>query len=306
MSICRAYDKERKGKGERPFDYFEKSFLPRRHFESLDDLNRQISDWLNGVESPDEGNARRHGTTGEVPRERWLEEKEYLIELPTRDLLPRRIEERLLAKDATISVDGTRYTVPARLVEEGVRKVWVSIGEEEFAVQDKTGEVVARHAIQRDKKLVIDEAHYKDIGREARRVRQSREESELVARFSRGQEFLDSLRATLRSIAPIHLREVLALSRRYRPEEVEAALERALEDGTTTAGYVRQLLERRHPTGHLGQIDLEKPRGLTLGVVDPGSSGGYEGIFGDAKPSSSEFTKVKKDNSEADRKENDR
>jgi len=54
--------------------------------------------------------------------------------------LPRRIEERSVEKDATISVDGTRYTVPARLVEDGVRKVWVAIAEEEFVVYAPSGE----------------------------------------------------------------------------------------------------------------------------------------------------------------------
>ena len=167
--ICQSGDKERKGKIERPFGYFETSFLPRRRFHSLEDLNRQIEDWLGGVEFADEGNRRRHGTTNEVPYERWLEEKPFLLELPESDFLPRRIEERHVEKDCTISVDGTRYTVPARLVETGVRKVWVSIGEEDFVVHDPKGEVVARHQIQRDKKLVIDEEHYKGIRRAQQR-----------------------------------------------------------------------------------------------------------------------------------------
>jgi hypothetical protein len=277
--ICKAGDKERKGKVERPFLYFETSFLPRRQFSSLEDLNRQISGWLDGVESPEEGNHRRHGTTDELPYERWLEEKRYLLELPQVDLLARRIEERVVEKDATISVDGTRYTVPARLVEKGVRKLWVSIAEEDFAVHAPSGEVVARHRIERDKKLVINEEHYKGVGRRERRERQSAQERELSERFPSGVKFLCALKSTLRSIAPIHLREILALAARYRRQEVEAALARALQDGTATAGYVRQILERRHPTGHLGQIALETPKGLALGAVDPGAADGYEAIF---------------------------
>ena len=232
------------------------------------------------MEFADEGNRRRHGTTNEVPYERWLEEKPFLLELPESDFLPRRIEERHVEKDCTISVDGTRYTVPARLVETGVRKVWVSIGEEDFVVHDPKGEVVARHQIQRDKKLVIDEEHYKGIRRAQQRVRQSELEAQFLERFSGAEEFLRSLKSTLRSIAPIHLREILALGARYRREEVEKALLRALADGTTTAGYVREILERRHPTAHIGQIATEKPKGLALGTVDPGSAEGYGAIFG--------------------------
>lgn len=280
--ICKPRDAPRKGRVERAFELFETSFLPRRTFRSLEDLNRQIGDWLDGVEFPEEGNRRRHGTTAEVPHERWQEEKRYLLELPETDLVPRRIEERLVAKDATISVEGTLYTVPARLVEEGLRKVWVSIAEEDFAVHDSNGEVIARHRIQRDKKLVIDEEHYKELGRSgraARRERQSALERELVEGFTSGAEFLAAMKSALRSITPIHLREISALRGRYRREEVEAALRRALDDGTPTAGYVRQLLERRHPTGRLGQIELEKPKGLALGQVDPGCADGYGAIF---------------------------
>ena len=71
------------------------------------------------------------------------------------------------------------------------------------------------------------------------------------------------------------------LARRYRREEVEAALERALADGTPTAGYVRELLSRERPTGHIGEVSDEIPRGLSLGSVDPGSSDQYETFFGD-------------------------
>ena len=83
---------------------------------------------------------------------------------------------------------------------------------------------------------------------------------------------------TMRSLTPIHLREILLLGRRYRREDVERALKRALADGTATAAYVRKILERDHP-GPRSAIWAELPRGLSLGAVDPGSSEAYEGIF---------------------------
>ena len=42
---------------------------------------------------------------------------------------------------------------------------------------------------------------------------------------------------------------ILALSRRYRREEVDRALKRALADGTATAAYVRKILECEQPGG---------------------------------------------------------
>ena len=95
IQICRPGDCTRKGKVERPFDFFEKAFLPGRTFHSMEDLNDQIQRWLDGVDFPEEGNHRVHGTTGEVPYERWREEKEYLYELPATDHLPRQVEVRM-------------------------------------------------------------------------------------------------------------------------------------------------------------------------------------------------------------------
>jgi hypothetical protein len=140
--------------------------------------------------------------------------------------------------------------------------------------------LVARHKISKEKgRLIIDEAHYAEIKRRKRARRKPELEREFLERFPGSGDFLECLKETVRSIAPIHLREILALTRRYPKEEVKRALERAVSDATTTAGYVRQLLSRNHPTGHLGNLDKEPPKGLSLGAVDSGDPQGFDGIF---------------------------
>jgi transposase len=277
--ICASRDKERKGKVEKPFRYVEEGFLPQREFQSIEDLNTQLVGWLDGREDPHEGNRRKHGTTGEVPHERWLEEKKLLLPLPPTDRIVRHVEKRLVAKDCTISVLGCLYTVPPHLVEKNRREVWISVGPEDLLVHDDRGEVVATHRLSREKgKLVIDERHYKEIDRRRKHVPRPALQLQLLERFPSATEFLQALERTMRSLTPIHLREILTLARRYKREEVEGALKRALADGTTTAAYVRTLLERDHP-GLRIPLPGELPRGLSLGAVDPGSSEAYEGIF---------------------------
>jgi hypothetical protein len=190
------------------------------------------------------------------------------------------VETRLVKHDCTISVDGNLYTVPARVVERRERQVWVAIGEEDFVVYDKRGELVARHKLSEEKgRLIIDQAHYAGIRRSKRARTRPRLEREFLERFPESEDFLERLKETVRSIAPIHLREILALARRYRRDEVKHALERAVSDATATAGYVRQILSQKHPTGHLGNLDKEPPKGLRLGAVDLGDPHGFEGIF---------------------------
>jgi len=278
--ICEPGHCERKGKVEKPFDYFEKCFLPHRTFHSLDDFNGQLLRWLEGLEEPDEGNHRVHGTTGAVPHERWLEEKKYLYDLPATDHLPRKTETRHVDHDCTISVGGVRYSVPARLVERRDKQVWVAMGEDDLLVYDKGGELVAQHRRPTDgSHLVIDEDHYKEIQRRKHAARLPDLERRFLERFPDAQGFLDGLKATVRSIAPIHLKEILDLVRRYAPEDVAAALREAQAHATTTAGYVRELLSRTRPTGFLRELGKEPPQGLTLGSVDPGDARGYGQIF---------------------------
>lgn len=273
--------KERKGKIERPFEMFETSFLPLRTFVSVDDFNAQLLGWLDGDEDGDEGNHRVHNTTQELPYQRWLEEKTFLFEPPATDLLPRRIEKRLIHKDATISVGSTRYTVPASLAQRRDREVWVSIGSDDPWVYDEKGEVVARHALRREKGgIVIDESHYADLKKRQGRRRVPELERQFIERFPSCEDFLNGMKDTLSSITPIHLREILGLARRYRVEDVREALWTALAHGTPTAGYVRKILSRTHPTGHMGNLASEPPKGLSLGPIDPGNPEGYNAIFG--------------------------
>ena len=280
VEICAPGHKERKGKIERIFLYFETGFLPRRTFESVEDFNTQLRAWLDGLDEPDEGNLRVHGTTQEVPYERWLEERQYLLELPRTDHLPRRVETRRVNHDCTISVLNSLYTVPARLVEKGTREIWVSIGCDDLLVYDKSGNLVAEHKLSEDKgKLVIDESHYEELRRRKTKRPLPELEARFLERFAAAGAFLAGLKRTVRSLAPIHLREILALARRYSREDVNAALARCVADGTTTSGYLRRILEQKHPTGHIGNLDRTVPRGLSLGAVEPGTSNGYQDIF---------------------------
>ncbi len=279
IHICLPRRPQRKGKDERAFDYFEKSFLRGRKFESLEHFNKEVDDWLAGIDDPEEGNLRVHGTTREVPHERWMVERQFLYELPATDHLPRRVEKRVVCKDCTISVLGCRYTVPPRFVG---KDVWVSTGADELLVYDDHGQRIAEHKLSEKKgALVIDEEHYSQISRQRKRLSLPALERRFLELFPGSEEFVSAVKRTMRSIAPIHLKTILALATRYRVESVRQAVVTALDHGTPTAGYVRQLLSRSHPTGHIGEIQHEIPKGLSIGPIDAGEPQAFDEIFDD-------------------------
>jgi len=71
---CRAYRAQTKGKVERPIRYVRENFFYGRTFLNDEDLNCQAEQWLERV-----ANARIHGTTEEVPRERFQREERMAL-----------------------------------------------------------------------------------------------------------------------------------------------------------------------------------------------------------------------------------
>ncbi|MCI0480729.1 MAG: hypothetical protein L0213_03975, partial [Candidatus Dadabacteria bacterium] len=64
--------------------------------------------------------------------------------------------------------------------------------------------------------------------------------------------------------------------------QVDEAMAEAEKHGIFTSTYVEEILNRRHPS-QVGfrsfDEDMEKPKGFSIGELDPGDPGHYDGIF---------------------------
>jgi transposase len=87
---CRPYRAQTKGKVERPIRYVRESFLYGREFLGDGDLDEQRGHWLEDV-----ANARVHGTTKEVPRERFARDERIALQ----PLATRPYRSRVLAPE---------------------------------------------------------------------------------------------------------------------------------------------------------------------------------------------------------------
>jgi hypothetical protein len=279
--ICLPGDKERKGRVERPFRYFETNFLPLRQFGSLKDLRRQLRAWLEGDEGEPSGNFRIHGTTRQRPVDMWHDqEAELLIPLPRVHFLPTRVEQRLVAKDCLISVFGNAFTVPPAYVG---RQVTVLTSPKTIKVFNPAGELIAAHDIPAGKgNMVIDPAHYAQIKRAQRYIPADQLNAFFSEVFPERAAFLHGLKRQLNSIAPIHLQHLRNLLDHFTCRQVDQAIETATRHGIFTVTYVANILKRRFP----GQVALrrfdpqdQKPKGFRLGAVDPGDPRAYGDIF---------------------------
>ena len=142
--VCRVRMPQTKGKVERLVRYVKENFFPGRKFEDLEDLNRQALHWCRTADT------KKHGTTGKIPLHELPQEA--LQPLPTHNVLDRyRWEQRLVARDSTVSFDGIRYGVPWQYAG---REVHVRLRDEQVEIH--CGEtIVSTHKVERKNGSIV-------------------------------------------------------------------------------------------------------------------------------------------------------
>ena len=135
---CRPYRAKTKGKVERTVSYLRDSFFYGRNFRDMDDLNRQVREWLEGT-----ANARVHATTGEIPAVRLPVERSHLLALPESSYVPTITMGRKISRDGYVSYNGNDYSIPEGLVEPEVT-VAATLEEVRFY---QHGQLVAVHPL---------------------------------------------------------------------------------------------------------------------------------------------------------------
>lgn len=259
---CKVRDPNRKGKKEKSFRLVEDDLVKGSEFASWEDLNgRRRPEWLDGT--PLVANNRVHGTTGRVPNEVWLEERPLLVQLPEARFPVHQDDVRVVDQDSTLSIKGTRYTVP----DLANQAVPVRLYALHFEVLDRTGRVVFSRPYaegQEKGRLQLDPSHYPPL-RRAERGAGARLEESFLARFPSLDPFVQGLKLRMKTLAPIQLRQLLRLADRWGEALFLTAVARALEYRRFEAGAVRRILEREHPLP-AGDLDLP-PVGNAAGTA---------------------------------------
>ena len=157
--LCRPYRAQTKGKVESGVKYIRRNFLcglQGREPSGLSDLNAQLRAWVWGV-----ANQRVHGTTHEAVAARWGVDQLSLLPLDGQPPYPYVDDElRKVARDAYVSWQGSRYSVPWLYAG---KQVWVR--ERGEAVEVHYGrDRIAAHGQARHKHLVVTQPeHHRGI-----------------------------------------------------------------------------------------------------------------------------------------------
>jgi hypothetical protein len=154
--LCRPYRAQTKGKVESGVKYVRRNFLcglQGREPASLADLNAELRRWVAEV-----ANQRVHGTTCEQVLLRWEQDRSSLQPVNGLPSYPYADDEqRKVARDAYVSWQGSRYSVPWRYAG---KEVWVREQGREVEVR-YVADLIARHtpAATRHQVLTQSEHH---------------------------------------------------------------------------------------------------------------------------------------------------
>jgi hypothetical protein len=139
--LCRPYRAQTKGKVESGVKYVRRNFLcglQGREPANLADLNAELRRWV-----AEAANQRVHGTTRERVLLRWDEDQFAMQPVNGRAAYPYvDDEQRKVARDAYVSWQGSRYSVPWQCAG---KDVWVRQSERNVEVSYGDS-LIARHA----------------------------------------------------------------------------------------------------------------------------------------------------------------
>lgn len=147
---CAPYRPQTKGKVESGVKYVARNALAGKRFHSWAHLNAWLVEWATTI-----ADQRVHGTTHERPADRFA--REALTPLDGRPPYAfAHVRERVVANDALVSIDGSRYSVPAHLAGTTVT---VREHATDFTIWQRDT-LVATHARQGRQQVVMVPAHY--------------------------------------------------------------------------------------------------------------------------------------------------
>jgi transposase len=157
IRACAPYRARTKGKDERGVGYVKKNAIAGRAFASWAALEAHLAAWARDI-----ADQRVHGTTGEVPIERFRRAEASALR-PVAGTPPFAAARELVRKvqaDCAIEVDGNAYSVPWRLIGERVR---VTLAGEQLRVSHAGQEVAVHQRCAGRFERRIDPLHFEGV-----------------------------------------------------------------------------------------------------------------------------------------------
>lgn len=221
-------------KVERPFWYFEQSFLNGRTFRDRDDLKEQLRKWLTEV-----NDVRKHGTTKRRPIDMYIEEHPFLQPLPANHFDTSLLIHKVVNQESCIYWKCYQYVVPEKYMFELCP---VRITQDHMVVYSPVGEQIACHPLaEKGRKERYVGVHQKPSKKPDLVIADVI--SRLEAFSPEMSEYIEQVKRHKPNSWGHHLRCLLALKINYRVEDILMAVRRAWQYKVFESGAIERFLE---------------------------------------------------------------
>lgn len=261
-----------KGKVESGVGYVKKNFVAGRKFRDFADLELQAREWLNRV------NQRIHGTTKEIPEERFQKEKEHLLALQAKDYdvtQPIRVKAY---RDCYVRFDGNYYSVPAKYI---FLPLILRADKCEIKIFYQQSCIAIHKRSYGKNERIDDPKHFADLLKIKKAARDSKLRDRFLALSPRCAEYFEGL-LQLEKDLKAELRAIMRLVDLYGAYEIIPAIEKALEHKAFGAVYIKNIIAQNRARRHEKPISLLRlskyPEIETL-EVEPKALDYYDKLF---------------------------
>ena len=241
-----------KGKIERQIQYLRHAFFAARTFVDIDDLNAQFRRWRDEIAHQRPHPDLRDQTVAQV----FAQEQPRLLPLPAHPFETTVMRTVASGKTPYVRFDRNSYSIPHPHVRRPLTLLASATTVRVMAGADE----IARHARSYDTGQTIEqEAHVAGLVAATRQANPSSGRDRLRLAVPGIATLLERLAARGDSLR-FHTARLLALLDDYGPQELAAAVTRALERDALGAGAIAHILEtRRRQRGQKPPIPLALP-----------------------------------------------
>lgn len=237
ITPCNVGKGNEKGRVENGVGYVKKNFLAGLSIPDFSAVNPGARQWLDTI-----ANIRIHGETRKKPTELFLEEK--LRPLPPHPYDIADISQVRASSQFRIALDTNHYSVPA---EYAGTSLTLKTYPDRLCIYSGQN-LIARHTRSYERHRDFE---HPDHPKELLAQRKKAADQKILARFltisPRAQDYYRELENRRMNLLH-HIRQIVALSEIYPPEQVARAMEDAFTFQAFSCEYIANILEQRSRT----------------------------------------------------------
>lgn len=269
---CNIRRANEKGKVESGVGYVKKNFLAGRIFRNFVDLELQAGKWLGCA------NQRVHGTTREMPEERFQREKDFLLPLQLKDYdvtFPLQVRAY---QDCRLRFDGNYYSVPAKYILLPLILRASKYGVKIF-YQNRC---IAAHLRSWGKNEKVDDPkHFADLLKIKKAARDSKLRDRFLSLAPCCAEYFEGL-LQLEKDLKTEIRLIMQQVENYGAYEVIPAIEKALEHKAFGFIYIKNIIAQNRAKRQeklIRPLKLSKYPDIENLMVEPKNLEYYDRLF---------------------------